>query len=637
MKTSFLFFLVLFVIQVTTAQFNFRQHKIVAGDDVYSLAKEYGTTPQAIYRLNPTAKNGIQPGQILVIPNVVEVPELPVEGIEFKKHKVRKKQTLYSISKKYGVSIDDIKKYNETVAVDGLKKGDILKIPLPAPKVTKVFKSLNETTSPVTGEKKELKTQIYTVKAKETRYGIARKFGITVSELEHMNPNLGVDFPVGIQILVPEKVVIATSETPEGLMLYRVPAKQTLYSLSKEFEISTDSIVKLNPEIAEGLKADMVIQVPNNEFGSVLSKTDLLDNLINLEKKKIAILLPFDVSKLSEEPILYQDYLAKSKVARLVVDFYSGALLALDKAKELGVDIEVTVADTQKSAKVVETLVEQKNLRSYDAIVGPLYNKNVEKLASMLQGDQVPVFSPISNKVVTAHTNLYQTLPSSKELQRNIINYVAKDTLPKNIVIIADTKHQSNKQALLKVFSKAKVLSPEDDNFIIEEDLLKIIGEEESVIPNYVFLESANLVLVSNVVSLLSAKAKTHKITLFTTNKAAVYENEAVSNTSLSNLNFHYPSVSKVEENIEVPFLVAYKDRFGTAPNSYAIRGYDLVYDVVLRLCASKNISDLNNLDLETEYTENKFQYKKTKNGGVINKASYIVKYAEGLHFEVVK
>jgi len=637
MKTSFLFFLVLFVIQVTTAQFNFRQHKIVAGDDVYSLAKEYGTTPQAIYRLNPTAKNGIQPGQILVIPNVVEVPELPVEGIEFKKHKVRKKQTLYSISKKYGVSIDDIKKYNETVAVDGLKKGDILKIPLPAPKVTKVFKSLNETTSPVTGEKKELKTQIYTVKAKETRYGIARKFGITVSELEHMNPNLGVDFPVGIQILVPEKVVIVTSETPEGLMLYRVPAKQTLYSLSKEFEISTDSIVKLNPEIAEGLKADMVIQVPNNEFGSVLSKTDLLDNLINLEKKKIAILLPFDVSKLSEEPTLYQDHLAKSKVARLVVDFYSGALLALDKAKELGVDIEVTVADTQKSAKVLETLVEQKNLRSYDAIVGPLYNKNVEKLASMLQGDQVPVFSPISNKVVTAHTNLYQTLPSSKELQRNIINYVAKDTLPKNIVIIADTKHQSNKQALLKVFSKAKVLSPEDDNFIIEEDLLKIIGEEESVIPNYVFLESANLVLVSNVVSLLSAKAKTHKITLFTTNKAAVYENEAVSNTSLSNLNFHYPSVSKVEENIEVPFLVAYKDRFGTAPNSYAIRGYDLVYDVVLRLCASKNISDLNNLDLETEYTENKFQYKKTKSGGVINKASYIVKYAEGLHFEVVK
>ncbi len=638
MKKSFLFFLVLFTAQIAVAQFNFKQHKIVAGDDVYSIAKEYGTTPEAIYKLNPTAEKGIQPGQILVIPNVVEVPELPVAGIEFKKCKVKRKQTLYSISKKYKVSIDDIKKYNQFVVTDGLKKGDILKIPLPAPKVKKVFKSLNDMGKPSNLEgNKTPETQIYTVKPKETRYGIARKFGITVSELENMNPNLGVDFPVGVAILVPKKVAIPSVKIPSKLMLYRVPAQQTLYSLSKEFGISTDSIIKLNPEIAEGLKADMVIQMPGKETSTVLTKEDLIDNLINLNKKKIAILLPFDVSGFSSEPSQYENHLKKSKVSRLVVDFYSGTLLALDRIKELGVDVEVTVADTQKNKEVVAKLVEEKNLNNFDAIVGPLYNKNVEKLAGLLQNSKVPVFSPISNKVVTQYPNLYQTLPSSKDLQNKIINFVKKDTLPKNIIIIADKKHQSSKASILKSFPKAKVLNPKEDNFIVEEDLLEIIGEEESILPNYIFLESSNLLLVSNVTSLLSARAKTHKITLFTTDKTAVYDNESVSNRSLSNLNFHYPSTNKVEENINTSFLIAYKDKFGSEPNSYAIRGYDLMYDVILRLCASKNISDLNNLDLETEYIENKFQYKKTLKGGIVNKASYIVKYSEGLRFEVVE
>lgn len=637
MKTSFLFLLLVFVAQMATAQFNFRQHKIIAGDDVYSIAKEYGTTPEAIYKLNPTAEKGIQPGQTLVIPNVVEVPELPVEGVVFDKHKVKKKQTLYSISKKYNVSIDDIKKYNAFVESDGLRKGDILKIPFPAPKVKKVFKSLNEGKKDAdTTQGQKLKTQIYTVKSKETRYGIARKFGITVSELENMNPNLGVSFPVGVQILVPEKVIITSKETSSDLMLYRVPTKQTLYSLSKEFKISTDSIIKLNPEIENGLKADMVIQVPNNNFSASLKKEDLVNSIINFNKKKIAVLLPFDVAKFSQEKGPYEAYLKKSKVARLVVDFYSGLLIAKEEAKELGVDVDIHVEDTQKNPEVIAQLASANNLSSYDAIIGPLYNKNVEKLAGLLKNSSTPIFSPISNKVMVSNPNVYQTLPSNSELQQRMINYVLKDTITKNVVIIADKKHSKHKAKILKAFPKAKVLNPVDDNFIVEEDLIKIIGEEESEIPNYVFLESSNLLLVSNVTSLLNARAKTHKVTLFTTDKTPVYENESVSNVNLSNLNFHYPSANKINENTDGAFFTSYKSKFGVAPNSYAIRGYDLTYDVILRLCASEKISDLNNLDLETEYIENKFKYKKNSKGGVTNKAAYIVKYAPGLRFEVV-
>jgi len=364
MKKVFLVFIALFSFQCIQAQFNFRQHTVQAGDDVYSIAQEYGTTPKAIYNLNPTAETGIQPGQILVIPNVIKAPELPVAGIEFKRHKTKKRQTLYSIAKKYKVSIENIEKYNTFLDTAGLKKGDILKIPLPAPKVKKVFRSLNKSSKRKRDKKKKveekvvdsLQTQIYTVKPKETRYGIARQFGITIAELENMNPNLGEDFPIGVQILVPALVRIEEEELSEKLKLYRVPPKQTMYSLSREYEISVDSIIKLNPEIAEGLKADMIIKVPDLDYDAsaalAMKKINLLDNIYNYNQKRVAVLLPFDVSNFSDEENTYKSHLEKSKVTRIVVDFYSGLTIALDKAKEAGLDVSVSVSDTQKSWKI---------------------------------------------------------------------------------------------------------------------------------------------------------------------------------------------------------------------------------------------------------------------------------------------
>jgi len=644
MRNIFLVLLALLSFQFTFAQFNFRQHKVVAGDDVYSIAKEYGTTPQAIYSLNPTAEKGIQPGIYLVIPNVIVAPESPVEGVEFKRYKVKRRQTLYSIAKKYKVSIDDIKKHNPFVETEGLKKGDILRIPQPAPKTKKVVRSLNK--SRIDEANKEavtdtLKTQIYSVKAKETRYGIARKFGITIPELENMNPNLGEDFLVGVNILVPAETKKEVSRVSPKLKLYRVPPKQTMYSLSKEFEISTDSILKLNPEINEGLKAGMIIQMPNSEYDRITfvqRKTDLLGRLYNYKEKKIAVLLPFGVANFPKDnDDMYINHLKESKVARIVVDFYSGIFIALEKAKNTGINASVIVADTQKNKNVVANLVEENNLKEVDAVIGPLYTKNLEKLASLLQGSKASVFSPIANNMVKEYPNVYQTLPNTKVLQNKIINFVKRDTLPKNIIIIADNKHQASKKALLSEFPKAKILDPIEDNFIVEKELIKIVGEEKSDLPNWVFLESSNLLLVSNVVSLLNARAKTHKVCLFTTDKSLEYDNEAVSNSSLSNLNFHYPSANKVEEEIDIEFLTAYKDKYGKIPNSYAIRGYDLTYDILLRLCASDQLNDLNNSEIITEYIENKFQYQKTSKGGFVNMASYIVKYSEGLLFEIVE
>lgn len=630
-KTSLLFIVALTFFQTVSAQFDFRKHKVRVGEDVYSIAKEYNTTSDAIFNLNPSATDGIYPDMFLVIPHSLNTPEIPPEGLIFKKHKTKKKHTLYSIAKKYKVTIADIKKYNTFLEEEPLRKGDILSIPLPKPKYISVIRTIGD---------KRLETQIYTVQPKETRYGIARKFGITIPELENLNPNLGEDFPIGMKILVPKEIINETPIIKEDFELYEVPAKQTMYSLSKSYGISQDSILKLNPTIEKGLKVGMVLKLPRinaieiTEAGAI----NLIPFITPGAKANIALILPFCVSKFNvEDNLQLKSQLSKNQVTQISADIYSGAKIAIEKAATLGIKTDVVVLDSEKSESKVSSLVAKHNLKSKDAIIGPLFPKNVDRLAKELS--KVPVFSPISNKDNTLQQNLFQTLPSSNVLQDKIIAYVKADTLPKHILIIADKKNEVTKNKLKAAFPNAKVLpitvTKKEDSFIKLDDLIEIMGEDKSDIPYKVFLESSDVVLLSNAISLLNARVQSHKVTLFTTNKNKAFDNEAIPNLQLSNLHFHYPSANKLIEGGEDEFYISYKEKFGEMPNQYAVRAYDLTLDVLLRLAYTKGKTPLLLSGNTTEYLENKFNYE-LKAGSLQNNASYIIKYGDNLTFEVL-
>ncbi len=634
-RTSVLLIVALAFFQTVSAQFNFRKHKVRIGEDVYSIAKEYSTTKEAIFNLNPSAANGIYPDMYLVIPHSLEAPSIPPEGYIFKKHKTKKKQTLYSIAQKYKVQIADIKRFNKFLDNEPLRKGDILKIPTPRASYIPVLRTLG-------GKKDQPETQIYTVEPKETRYGIARKFGITIPELENMNPNLGEDFPVGMKILVPKEVKNAAPVPQDTFELYRVPAKQTLYSLSKTYGITQDSIFKLNPAIENGLKVGMILKLPRIE--GVDTQIGQETGVINLEtlvssgnKSSIAIVLPFCANKFNvDNDNDLKSQLSKNRVTQIAADLYSGSKLAIQKAANLGIETDVIVLDSEKSSATIDGLISKYNLKSKDAIIGPLFPKNAEKMAQSL--DNVPVFSPF-NKELKIQQNLYHTLPSKKTLQEKIIAFVKADTLPKNILIIADSEHQDSKTKLLAAFPEAKVVDPaitkENDSFIKVDDLVEVMGEEESELPYWVFLESSDVVLLSNAISLLNARVQTHKVTLFTSNKNKAFDSEAIPNIQLSNLHFHYPFASKLVEGGEDAFYVKYQSTFGVEPSQHAARAYDITLDVLLRLAYTKDKNSLSLSGNTTEYLENKFNYE-LQGGSIQNKASYIIKYGDGLTFEVL-
>ena len=134
---------------------------------------------------------------------VAKQPEKQVAVIDRSseiEHKVEPKETLYSLSKKYGVSADEIKLSNEQIAVSGLQIGMIVKIP-GTKKISSNESSIGSTKTPVAEvskpQEKEVVSQNQTithvVEPKETLYSLSKKYGVTVDELIKQNQALLVN------------------------------------------------------------------------------------------------------------------------------------------------------------------------------------------------------------------------------------------------------------------------------------------------------------------------------------------------------------------------------------------------------------------------------------------------------------
>ena len=281
-----------------------REHTIDSTDNLKAIAQRYGVLPEDIIDLNPEAKNQLLVGNVLLIPNPIQKKSLEAKEIEevvsYKIHRVKRKESLYSISKKYNVSIEEIKKNNQKLFETTLKFKDKIYIPK--------YKTRTVVVPP-----KALRT--YKVLPKEGKWRIAYKFGISVQELEALNPNLSAVLNIGESINVPniEAYEEQTVSDPR-FDFYEVLPKEGYYRLFKKLGINRDSLEQLNPILKEtGLKNGMVLKVPKSNLKGVdLKITDLTAQLKHFNPKEIALLLPFKTNSIDFDSI----HLAKKQIQR---------------------------------------------------------------------------------------------------------------------------------------------------------------------------------------------------------------------------------------------------------------------------------------------------------------------------------
>src|SRR5690606_21125785 len=161
------------------------------GETLQSISQHYKVTPYAILQANKELRSAadIRVNTMLIIPlgggAVPEIkkpepePQQEVRPLDFKRHRVKRKETMFGLTKKYGVTEEQIKRYNRQLYSEQLKKGMVLQIP--------------EYPEMDPDEERELDFETYTVQPKETRWSIANKYGITVDSLMVLNPGLDRD------------------------------------------------------------------------------------------------------------------------------------------------------------------------------------------------------------------------------------------------------------------------------------------------------------------------------------------------------------------------------------------------------------------------------------------------------------
>lgn len=308
---SCLFLFVFFSVFSAFSQEKYAQHTVAKGETISEIAEKYDVKPSAIFKLNPKAKKGIKYHSVLLIPTKLTkhskpTPEVANNSNE-KTHEVLPKETLYGIAKLYNISVEDLYKINPKLEKEGLKKGEKINIP------STDFDNLAMNTLPEQGsvmqkttiqEKKPSKVEIATlpksevivqnstqelvreVLLKETKYSIAKQYGITVTDLQKANPSIGKHaLKAGQKIIIPIKTdinsgltekttfskiekeiavvhqVVVVNKTVETEINHEVLSKETKYGIAKEYGISVTELEKQNPEITKKLPIGYVLKI----------------------------------------------------------------------------------------------------------------------------------------------------------------------------------------------------------------------------------------------------------------------------------------------------------------------------------------------------------------------------------------
>ena len=679
--------LVFFVTCSAFSQEKVIKYTVSSGETINQIAVKFKITPYDIYALNPDARSGVKPNTVLLIPTnagktaVAKTNTAATKAAVNSKeiiHEVQPKETFYSIEKKYGVSDEVLKAANPGLEKTGVQIGQELVIPAKgaAPKIS----SASAKTS-----KGPEKYVYHDVAAKETKFGIAKQYGITVEELEKRNPEIISSLLVGSRLTIKgtaPKTENSTSvshaakptETSRKVttyMEYQVKPKETFYSLGRTFHITQEELTELNPALSEGVKEGMVLKVPSgylaptpiiaqaqpvekaaekpidNASGGgikilekVKSETvsaapevvELTKKRGQTERKKMILLLPFNLAKMQYDTTSTANKIKNDKFLNMTLDFYSGAMMAIDSAKTLKLPIDVSIYDSgeTKTASNVSGLIAQNKLQDANAVIGPFYQTNAETTANSLRLYNVPVISPLSKDSANPIDNLYQSIPTNDVIRNAVFDYMrAKNG---NIVAVVDKKKESVTN-YIKQNQKGVVFAA-----LTETGGLDVANLKSLLLPNrmnYVVMETGNTAMVKTTIKALLDAQKSCQVQLVILEPNSTLDTDEISFENLIKLKLMYPSVTRESDEAGVLiFEKEYRLKNKVNPNTYATRGFDVTFDTMMRLVQGKTYQETADL-MTTEQVDNKFQYYKKEDGGHANKGVYILYYDSDLTLKV--
>ncbi len=440
-------------------------------------------------------------------------------------------------------------------------------------------------------------------------------------------------------------------------ILHKVKRKETLYSISKIYNISIEEIKKYNSNIqGNKLSKKMELYIPNKKLVRRIkeksriqkiakinlkkikkNKIELRDSLLKKNQIKFALIAPFKLDEIEIDSIQNTKELLKNlNLTTVSLDFYSGSFTAINELSDIGLEIDLKVFDNENDKIKINQIISENDFNDYDFILGPFIPRNINQFSNATSKIKTPVVSPLTTNKIILNKNVFQTIPS-KVLQRDkmlkyIDSLIIKEPDP-CVMVIYNEKSSKTKDFLLNRFPYAELINTDETNGFVDPEITDSLLVNSK--KNFVFLESENLNTITSVSSLLNSQISNERsIKLMTTYRADIYENENISFEHLGNLNFTYPSYYKPIYDFKMEeFNEKYIKEFGKQPNKIAIRAYDLTMDLILRVAYKRTLLKSINIG-ETEFLQNKFNYEVDKEG-FSNNSIYLIQHEKLNIFEL--
>ena len=528
-----------------------------------------------------------------------------IGGVKYYLHTVEKGQTLFAIAKFYGMDVNDVVIENPD-AIDGIKPGQVLKIPFEKKKVSA---ATVDTSNYI----------IHKVEQGQTLYAITRQYGVDAEKLRLINPELKDGLKAGQLLKIPSGKPKAPATTPVAAT---TPTKTIA---DKPVVMTSSTPVKLE----------------------AANHTDVPATTYTGEKKKeynIAFFLPFhaaEANALDEEKLARGDIQFSNKTS-VALEFYEGALLAIDSLKRQHFNAKVFVYDIDDSDSLnLVNILKKPELSEMDLMIGPLYGSSFIPFSKFAKEHEIPIVSPFTqvNKILFNNPYVCKVAPSATLQIEQMANFVVDSFQAQNILLVnnGNAKELGFYNAFKTTANKALLDAGHPPADSIKEirgisgvqAAASVLAAISSTKRNIVILPSNQQSYVTEFIGKLNVMKDKHDIVLFGLQNWNNYDNLDLE--YLNNLSLHMPANTYVDydDALAKKFIRDYRERFKTEPDNFSYQGYDITY-YFLSMLQSEGSGFLKGLTTHKQKCiETNFNFEQLTDSGFENRFVYILKYQD--------
>lgn len=607
-------------------------------------------------------------------------------GFAQKTHTVVKGDNPYNISKKYGMSLNDLYKLNPQVKDGKLAIGEKLTVSGTG--------SSSSSAAPKTGT--ELGQII--LQPKQTIYGITKQYQITENQLRALNPNLDSHMKIGDRVTLPleniqkygnaSAVATAADVSPAAEQTpvvvnnavdsdsYEVQPKDNYFKLSRKFNITQKELFALNPGLeAKGLQAGDIIRVKgeaasvaapvsdNNSNTKSSTGTEVqgdyvtytvqqgdtvfgilnrfgvsLDDLLTLNPNLSSGLKTGMVLKIRK---LDEAYVKKSgdalnvvlmlpfgfdtndsKYRGLATDFLTGAKLAIQRNAKAGQKLDVKVVDAGNEQSFKNSLT-QINQDNTDLIIGPFFKSSVLEVLDYVKNSKIPVVAPFANSEdLLGYSNLIIVETNENVYADRIVKEVKSAYANQKIFILADADKKMANYLKAGLEKELKNPNVVVVNSAAEMQLDQNMMTGQSAPVITILANSSDAVGEAFANRVIALSSEVQGVKAFSLGYVPVFEKK-VDELSQANLVYLMDRKINTDGTFEKEILADYRKAYCKTPSKYSVIGFDVVNDMLSR--ENKKGEIFKQMGKVQTQLATKFEFERSKNNGAYVNTGYRV------------